>query len=369
LQDVSVETTARLVRLQFRFMAEGEGQNDSLIEEAERGIELLARTGDHEGLARAWRLVYYVHGTACRWAAAEEAAERTMEHARLAGNEVMARRLLPSVVTCLLYGPTAVAELIRRCEEVLVEAGDDRKTRALTLRTIAIAESMRGDFARARELYSSSRAILEEVGLNLQAALVSLVSGPIEMAAGELAAAEEELRRDYDALDAMGERNYISTTAALLAEVLYREGRYEESLHLTEISEKIAADDDLTSQSIWRSVRGKLVAWAGRFDEAIELASESVNMVRRSDDTNSQAEALIALAEVLELSGVVDDAIRAVGEASSLFQAKGNVVGAAEALAIEERLRSKAGPDPSLVIDLTEAANGQVVDRTTHHMS
>ena len=44
------------------------------------------------------------------------------------------------------------------------------------------------------------------------------------MLAGDLEAAEAELRRDFDALERMGETNYISTTAAFLAEVLYRQG-------------------------------------------------------------------------------------------------------------------------------------------------
>jgi len=369
LSDLPLATTARIVRLQFRFMAEGEGQEDSLIESGRQGIALLTGAGDYEGLARAWRLIYYVYGTACRWAAAEEAAEQTMEHARRAGNEIMARRLLPSVVTCLLYGPTPVPELIHRSEEVLIEAGDDRKTRALTLRTIAIAEAMRGDFDRARNLYTSSRAILEELGLNLQAALVSLVSGPIETAAGDLPAAENELRRDYEALDAMGERNYISTTAASLAEVLYRQGRYDESLEFTEICEKIAASDDLTSQFIWRSVRGKVLARKGLFEEAIDLASQGVELVRRSDEINSQAEALIALSEALELAGAFEEALRTVQEAADLFQAKGNIVGAAEAFAIEQRVRAMAGSDPSLVIDLREGTIEPVVDQTAHHMS
>jgi hypothetical protein len=35
--------------------------------------------------------------------------------------------------------------------------------------------------------------------------------------AGDLAAAESELRADYRRLEEMGERNYISTTAGLLA--------------------------------------------------------------------------------------------------------------------------------------------------------
>ena len=92
-------------------------------------------------------------------------------------------------------------------------------------------------------------------------------------------------------------------------------------------------------------------------------------MVRRTDERNSQAEALVGLAEVLELSGCDEDAIVAVEEASELFQMKGNVVGAAEALSIEQRVRAKSGRDPSVVIDITDGVPNRDIDRAARNMS
>ena len=66
----------------------------------------------------------------------------------------------------------------------------------------------------------------------------------------------------------MGERNFISTTAAFLAEALYRQDRDDEALRMTEESEEIAAADDVATQYLWRTVRAKLIARAGRYDEA-----------------------------------------------------------------------------------------------------
>jgi hypothetical protein len=67
-------------------------------------------------------------------------------------------------------------------------------------------EAMRGNFDRAR-LYRRSRASLEEFGYLFSAALTSLDSAAIELLAGDLAAAESELRTDYRRLEEMGERN------------------------------------------------------------------------------------------------------------------------------------------------------------------
>jgi len=113
--------------------------------------------------------------------------------------------------------------------EVLARAQDDRKARALAEVAIGHLEAMRGNFDRARLLYRRSRASLEEFGYLFSAALTSLDSAAIELLAGDLAAAESELRTDYRRLEGMGERNYISTTAGLLADVLYRQSRYDES--------------------------------------------------------------------------------------------------------------------------------------------
>ena len=83
------------------------------------------------------------------------------------------------------------------------------------------------------------------------------------MLAWDLAAAESELRTDYRRPEEMGERNYISTTAGLLADVLYRQGRYDESAEFAGACEHLASPDDVASQFLWRCVRGKLRAREG----------------------------------------------------------------------------------------------------------
>ena len=160
------------------------------------------------------------------------------------------------------------------------------------------------------------------------------------MLAGDLAAAEDELRRDYDALERMGETNYISTTAAFLAEVLYRQGDLDGAEEHTKISEELAAQDDVSSQFRWRSVRAKILASRGETAEGEKLAREAVAMIQSSDDLNSQGEALIDLAEVLRLAGRTGEAAEVARDALALFEAKGNTVSAALARATVQELTS-----------------------------
>ena len=79
----------------------------------------------------------------------------------------------------------------------------------MTLAGLAHLRAMVGDFERARDDYRRGRAILEELGLRFDASTISIDSGLVELLAGDPVAAEAELRKDYEALDAMGERNYI----------------------------------------------------------------------------------------------------------------------------------------------------------------
>jgi predicted ATPase/class 3 adenylate cyclase len=262
--DIGTARAAALARLQLRYTTDARAVQENVAELVEQQIPELEAMGDDRALVRAFRLLTYVHWTRARHGDAAAAAERTIRHATAGGDEVTARRFLGSLAISALYGPMPVPEAIATCEEVLARAQDDRKARALAERALGQLEAMRGDFERARLLYRRSRASLEEFGYLLTAAGTSLASAAIELLAGDLAAAESELRTDYRRLEEMGERNYISTTAGLLADVLYRQGRYDESAEFAGACEQLASPDDVASQFLWRCVRGKLRAGTGK---------------------------------------------------------------------------------------------------------
>ena len=223
--DATLEATASLGLIYLHYLTEGAEPEAEVIRQVEAAIAILEAAGDHGGLSRAWRILTNVHFAGCRYLDATDAAERMIDHARRAGDRATELRMLPALATCAQLGPTPVPEAIAIVEQILTQLEGDRKSEAYTQRALANLEAMRGRFDEARALYRRSRATLDELGWRFDAALTSAVaSGPVELIAGDAAAAEAELRRDYDALAAMGERNYISTTAAFLAEALYRRG-------------------------------------------------------------------------------------------------------------------------------------------------
>jgi class 3 adenylate cyclase/tetratricopeptide (TPR) repeat protein len=329
--DRALEANARMVMLQLRSSTEPETIQGDIAAEVERVLPVLEELGDHEGLARAWRRLVEHHWEACRWETGEAAARKMIEHAQLAGNRMLEDRVRPVLATCALYGPRPVPEAIELCHELLATAGDDRKGEAMTLLSLGHLEAMRGSFDRARSLYRRSRASLEELGWNLHAAVTSLSSGPIEMLAGDPAAAEAELRRDLASLEAMGERYYLSTTAGFLAEALYRQDRLEEAERHVEMCEELAAPDDVSSQFLWRSVRGKVLARRGGFDEGEAMVREALTLIRGAEDPDSQATVLLDLVEVLRLAGRHEEASDRAKEAAELFERKGDLVGARHA--------------------------------------
>jgi predicted ATPase/class 3 adenylate cyclase len=344
--DTGIARAAALALLQLRYttdahaLQESIGRRESMVELVELEIPALEAMGEDRALVRAFRLLAQVHGTAGRYADAAAAAERTIRHATAAGDQVTARRFLGLLAISALYGAMPVVEAIATCEEVLARAQDDRKAIALTELCIGHLEAMRGNFERARLLYRQSRASLEEFGYLLMAATTSLDSSAIELLAGDVAAAESELRTDYRRLEEMGERNYISTTAGLLADTLYRQGRYDESAEFAGVCEHLASPDDVASQFHWRCVQGKLRARQGTFDEAEALLSAATALIETSDQLDLQGNGLLDYAEVRELAGAPADAAALSEQAARLFERKGNVVSALRARQLGERLLS-----------------------------
>jgi tetratricopeptide (TPR) repeat protein len=135
----------------------------------------------------------------------------------------------------------------------------------------------------------------------------------------------DRLRADRTPGGRCGERNYIGTIAAYLAEALYRQDRREEAGVFADFSKETAAEDDLAGQYLWRQVKAKLLARGGDLEGGARLAAEAVALTERSDDPTDQANALADLADVHELAGRTPEAIEALRQALERHEAKGNV--------------------------------------------
>jgi ATP/maltotriose-dependent transcriptional regulator MalT len=322
--DARLLAEARLVRLLVeRQSFDTEGWEAAVLREASRAVPVFEQEEAHGELARTWRLLGYVHATACRYGEAAAAAERAIEHARIAGDVRQEARAVTTYATAALNGPTPVEEAIRRCRQIVAAELGDRQAEGLVMCALAQLHALHGEVAEGRSLCHRARTILEDVGGEVVAATTSLDSAVVELLGGDPVTAETELRRDYATLERIGEKYVLPTIAALLAEAVYAQGRYEEAGALSIDVEALCAADDVDAQARWRRVRAKVRARGGSFDEAEVLARAAVESMQSTDALVDLADALTDLAEVQELAGRADDAAEARAEADALYVRKG----------------------------------------------
>jgi tetratricopeptide (TPR) repeat protein len=150
----------------------------------------------------------------------------------------------------------------------------------------------------------------------------------IELLRGDPESAENGLRLGEEALLAMRESGSRSTVAALRGEALYRLDRYEESVAATETSEALAWPEDLLSQVVWRSARGKSLARLGDPATGEMLCREALKKIEVSDLISAHADALVSLADVLQVQGKHAETTMRLGEALALYERKENLVSA-----------------------------------------
>jgi predicted ATPase len=335
--DARLEAGAVLTRLLVRHpTAEDlDAWREEVEREAKRAIERLE--GDesaHAELAKAWRLLGFVHGTVLRYGEAAEAVQRATEHARLAGDARQEARSASAYTLAALHGPTPVPEAIARSERLLAQGLATRQAEGLVLCVLAHLRAMQGDFDEARELYTRARALLEELGVAVVAAWTSLESSAVEMLAGEPARAEERLRPDYEALTNMGEKFFLPLLTALLARSVLAQGRPEEAAEIAGTVIELAAEDDIEPQALSRGVRARILASEGKLDEAERLAREAVELMRKTDAPVKQGDALLDLAEVLVKSGQTRAAQAVIEESKRLYESKQSTVAHARADAL-----------------------------------
>jgi predicted ATPase len=302
----------------------------------ERVIPVFRGAGDEQGLCSAMRLRAWLHWIEARGEAAASAWEEAAEHARSAGLEHERIEILGWIASSQFFGPTPAAAAIERCEAIRKEVAGNLVAVADVLQPLAGLHAMEGRFDVARELLAASDSAFEELGLSLSTA-VSHHAAMAEMLAGDPAAAERWLRKGYAALEEMGDRALLSTTAAFLAQALLAQHDEDQAQRFAGMSAELAAEEDLVTQATWRGVRATILARRGGLAEAERLARQAVSIAERTDFLNQRAEALVVLGAVLGQRERHEEACAALSEALRLYEQKGNLVAA-------ERVRGELAP-------------------------
>jgi tetratricopeptide (TPR) repeat protein len=320
---------ASLIRLLVRLRTGGpdEWRRDAIDAEIAAAMRVFEAEGDEAGLAMAYRLLAWSAGTACRYGDAAEANLRALEHARRAGDVRQERRAITGYAGATSLGPTNVDDAIARCEEGLETTAGDRQSEGNLLAVLGGLYALQGAFDHARDLIRRARSLLDELGLDMDVARAGIEAWRTELLAGDLEAAEEELRSSYEMLDTHGERYVLSTVAGLLAQTLLERGAaLDEAWELAERSKALATEGDIATQALWRCAQGRALARRGSIDEGERLVRQALEILEPTDQTVLKLDASVDLGEVLVAADRLEEAREAYEVARRYAESKGGVV-------------------------------------------
>jgi tetratricopeptide (TPR) repeat protein len=234
------------------------------------------------------------------------------------------------LISVLAIGPTPVEEAMARLPLLFERSGASKVAEGRMLWNLSLLQAMGGRIEEARRSWSRARELYRELGL-LFAAYMFI--GWVELTAGDPAEAEGPLREGVALLEAAGEKGWLSTTSAVFAEVLWREGKHEEAERRALLSNRLATPDDWASQWQWRAAQAKVVTDRGELSEAERLARDAVSVIDRTDYIKSRGDARVSLAYVLRQAGRTQEAATVLREALELYDLKGDVADASRARA------------------------------------
>ena len=330
--DARAEQRARLELANVRLLSSPGGRAEELLSTAREAIPVFEAADDDRGLFRAWRFTSYAEGAMrCQYAASSRAATRALRYGRRSGWSTAA--CLGDVASAQLYGPVPVPKAIARCRALMRDV--DLAAEANVLVPLAGLEAMRGRFAEARAHVTRAETIHAELGqIAFAQATGGGMRGEIELLAGDAAAAERAFRESYDALARVGDRAYLATRAVQLAEALHLLGRNEEALRCIRLAEEVAAEDDVPTQFLLRSIQARLLAGSEDPLGAKTVADDAVRLAEGTDALWQHAKVVLGLAEVLWKIGRPADAAAAGARSLALHEQKGSTVGAGRARAL-----------------------------------
>ena len=149
------------------------------------------------------------------------------------------------IAAAAYFGPTPVQDAIALCENLLDQEVEDRAGEANTLAYLGGLVAMRGDRDEAAALVDRSRSIYADLGSGPTIAITCApIAATIQMARGDVAAAEQTLRESIETLEQIDDRNHIATPAGLLADALCTQLRFDDAHEWTVVAELNALPDD-----------------------------------------------------------------------------------------------------------------------------
>jgi tetratricopeptide (TPR) repeat protein len=313
---------ARVELFRTREMVTLEGSTDPQVESSLRDlIPVFADQDDHTGLTKIYLAIGQLQWNIGLCAATAASLNIALGHCLQMPTQRDLHVLISGLAAALFWGPTPTSDAIRESHRLLeIASGDPLAGAVLNLR-LAGLHSMQENFADARSLARSSFATLEEFGQDLKAAAATQNSALIEIFAGDLSAAHDELRRGYDALGQLGITSYHRTNSSMLGRVLHDLGRSDDAVPFLDEAEEAGADDPSIGTMTW-PVRAEIAAADGDEETARRFIGQARSMAARSDAVIEKAFIEGPAVRAFTRLGLNDEADKARQNLAALAQQK-----------------------------------------------
>ena len=234
-------------------------------------------------------------------------------------------RLDTTAVSLALDGTTHVDQAIAMCEERIASNPALLRTQAYLRCRLAMLRALKGDLDGAREIASTAKAELEdlgeEAGLRTSAAAVF---GSVEALAEDWTRAREIFGEALEhARERPERRSWHAYFLARLGEAALGREDGPAAVELADRARAIAVASDVETEIWCGRVAARAASATGHPRKAARLARDAVTASDRTDNIVTRGQARLDLADVLSRSGGKGEALAAVREAIELFERKG----------------------------------------------
>ncbi|HET6819564.1 MAG TPA: adenylate/guanylate cyclase domain-containing protein [Candidatus Limnocylindria bacterium] len=295
---------------------------EPMVDEA---LEIRRRLGEADGIARALNAKARIRWFTGKLVQAVELLAEALPLAKEADDVQLQGEILERIVVCRAMsrhgGPRDLAD-----PQGLIDFGREHGLLLMEQASrggLGIALAQAGDLAGALAEIEESQVAVADLGTfvwNLSRNL----QGEAQLWFGNTEAAITEFQYGLKALQAVGERGYLSTVASTLALLMLDAERVDEARDALRIAEEASAPDDIVTQLEVKAAQARLLARDGELAAAESQARMTAVEADAVDYIQTFTWSRMALADVLRLAGRPAEASAALEEAAATEERRGN---------------------------------------------
>ena len=304
-----------------------EAEIDSAAIEARKAAQAFEALDDEIGLAEAALAISYLEETRGRIAEARLWVSDAFRHALAAGHPREATQAAGDLLGFAIMGPLPFDGFAAEAEALLSLGEPISGSVGHALLTVAALAA--GDDPGFREHEERWREVLDRHGLSWVAATHGLWIASVETSVGKAVAAERRLREAREFLAPIGNVWWLRLVDGFLCEAVRAQDRPPEFLRLADafVTSVLLTDRGTLVERQLLLARTQLLR--GSAADAEATVRHALKLSEATDFVTQHANALLLLADILEVRDLGDDAAVARSEAVAKLRAKGNLAAVA----------------------------------------